>query len=78
VPLYLIMGWTVLSDPELLLNLSVSVVSLLVAGGVLYTTGITFHLARMRFQEAIWHGFGPGWRRLPLRRGCARSGLKGW
>jgi hypothetical protein len=29
------MGWMVLSDPELLLNLSVSVVSLLVAGGVL-------------------------------------------
>jgi hemolysin III len=57
VPLYLIMGWTVLSDPELLLNLPASVVTLLVAGGVFYTAGITFHLARMRFQEAIWHSF---------------------
>jgi channel protein (hemolysin III family) len=27
------------------------------AGGVFYTAGITFHLARMRFQEAIWHCF---------------------
>jgi hemolysin III len=24
---------------------------------VFYTVGITFHLARVRFQEAIWHGF---------------------
>ena len=57
VPLYLIMGWTVLSDPGLLLSLPVSAVTLLVAGGVFYTVGITFHLARMRFQEAIWHSF---------------------
>jgi hemolysin III len=57
VPLYLIMGWTVLSDPGLLLSLPASVVTLLVAGGVFYTAGITFHLARMRFQEAIWHSF---------------------
>jgi hemolysin III len=57
LPLYLIMGWTVLSDPGLLLSLPASVVTLLVAGGVFYTVGITFHLARMRFQEAIWHSF---------------------
>jgi hemolysin III len=57
VPLYLIMGWTVLSDPGLLLSLPASVVTLLVAGGVFYTAGITFHRARMRFQEAIWHSF---------------------
>jgi hemolysin III len=41
----------------LLLSLPASVVTLLVAGGVLYTAGITFHLARRRFQEAIWHCF---------------------
>jgi hemolysin III len=57
VPLYLIMGWTVLSDPGLLLSLPTSVVTLLVAGGVFYTSGTIFHLARMRFQEAIWHSF---------------------
>ncbi len=57
VPLYLIMGWAVVSDPRLLLALPAPVVMLLVAGGVFYSVGITFHLARMRYQEAIWHSF---------------------
>ena len=57
VPLYLGMGWVGLSNPGLLLNLPGPVVMLLVAGGVFYTVGITFHLARVRFQEAIWHCF---------------------
>jgi hemolysin III len=57
VPLYLIMGWAVMSDPRLLLSLPTPVVTLLVAGGVFYTVGITFHLARVPFQEAIWHCF---------------------
>jgi hemolysin III len=57
VPLYLIMGWAVLSDPGLLLSLPTPVVTLLVAGGVFYTVEITFHLARVPFQEAIWHCF---------------------
>jgi hemolysin III len=57
IPLYLILGWAVLSDPGLLLSLPTPVVTLLVAGGGFYTAGITFHLARVRFQEAIWHGF---------------------
>jgi hemolysin III len=57
IPLYLIMGWAVLSDPGLLLGLPASVVMLLVTGGVFYSVGIIFHLARVRYQEAIWHGF---------------------
>lgn len=57
VPLYLIMGWAVLSDPGLLRSLPTPIVTLLIAGGLLYTIGIAFHLARMRFQEAIWHSF---------------------
>jgi len=57
VPLYLIMGWAGLSNPGLLLSLPTPVVMLLVAGGMLYTIGIAFHLARVRFQEAIWHCF---------------------
>src|ERR1700733_13373943 len=57
LPLYLIMGWAVLADPALLLNLPPPTIVLLVVGGVLYTVGIVFHLARMRYQEAIWHGF---------------------
>jgi hemolysin III len=55
--LYLILGWAVLSDPGLLLSLPAPAVTLLLAGGVIYTLGITFYLARVRFQEAIWHGF---------------------
>jgi hemolysin III len=51
------MGWAVLSNLGLLLSLPASVVALLVAGGVFYTVGITFHLARVRFQEALWHCF---------------------
>jgi hemolysin III len=57
IPLYLIMGWAVLSDPGLLLGLPASVVMLLVTGGVFYSAGIIFHLARVRYQEAIWHSF---------------------
>ena len=57
IPLYLIMGWAVLSDPGLLLGLPASVVMLLVTGGVFYSVGIIFHLARVRYQEAIWHSF---------------------
>jgi hemolysin III len=57
VPLYLITGWAVLCDPQLLLSLPARVTELLVAGGGFYTLGIAFHRARMRFQEAIWHGF---------------------
>jgi hemolysin III len=33
------------------------VITLLVAGGVFYSVGIVFHLARVRFQEAVWHSF---------------------
>ena len=57
VPLYLIMGWTIVSDPGLVLSLPAAVAVLLVAGGVLYSAGVVFHLSRLRFQEAIWHGF---------------------
>lgn len=57
VPLYLLMGWAVLSDPGLLWLLPAGVTGLLAAGGVLYCIGVVFHLAPVRFQEAIWHGF---------------------
>jgi hemolysin III len=57
IPLYLIMGWAVLSDPGLLLGLPASVAMLLTTGRVFYSVGIIFHVARARYQEAIWHGF---------------------
>jgi hemolysin III len=34
------------------------VISLIVAGGVLYTAGVIFHIwDRLKFHNAIWHGF---------------------
>jgi len=34
------------------------VLTLLAAGGVLYTVGVVFHLwERLPYQNAIWHGF---------------------
>jgi hemolysin III len=77
VPLYLIMGWAIVSDPGLVLSLPVTVAALLIAGGVLYSVGVIFHLARLRFQEAIWHSFVLARRGVPLRRDRAHRGLIG-
>jgi hemolysin III len=31
---------------------------LLIAGGVVYSAGVVFHLwEKLRFQNAVWHGF---------------------
>jgi predicted membrane channel-forming protein YqfA (hemolysin III family) len=70
------MGWAVLSNLGLLLSLPASVVALLVAGGVFYTVGITFHLARVLPGGALAL-LRPRRRPLPLRRRCVHSGLKG-
>lgn len=59
VPLYLIQGWAlaVAVDP-LVSSTPPSVLWLLVAGGVLYTSGVAFHLWQsLPFQNAIWHSF---------------------
>jgi hemolysin III len=59
VGLYLAMGWSGM----MLYDAVVAVVPALalgfiVAGGVLYTFGVVFHAwQRLRFQNAIWHGF---------------------
>ena len=58
--LYLVQGWAVLAAWEPLMSAAVSgqVLTLLMAGGVLYTVGVVFHLwERLPFQNAIWHGF---------------------
>lgn len=59
IGLYLVMGWSVLAlVPRLLTAVSTGVLMLLLGGGVLYTLGIGFHLAhRLRFHNAVWHGF---------------------
>jgi hemolysin III len=59
IGLYLAMGWSVLAMvPRLATALSTGVLVLLLVGGVLYTLGVGFHLARrLRFHNAVWHAF---------------------
>ena len=55
----LAMGWAVLfAGGEVVATTSMPVFALMVAGGVLYSLGTPFLLReRMRFHNAIWHGF---------------------
>jgi hemolysin III len=59
IVVYLLLGWTVVAviDP-LLAGISLAGFILLIAGGVLYSIGVIFHLwHRLPYQNAIWHGF---------------------
>ena len=53
------MGWSgVFAAGPLLTTLSATTVTLIVIGGVLYSLGVIFHVwQKLRFQNAIWHGF---------------------
>jgi hemolysin III len=57
--LYLLLGWGgVIAYDAAVSVLPTSSVWLIAAGGVLYSTGLVFHLLRrLRFQNAIWHAF---------------------
>jgi len=57
--LYLGIGWSgVLVFQQLASTLPPMALWLLVAGGILYSLGIIFHLwERLRFQNVVWHGF---------------------
>jgi hemolysin III len=57
--LYLVQGWAVIAAWEPLMSaMPGRVLTLLMAGGVLYTIGVVFHLwERLPYQNAIWHGF---------------------
>lgn len=56
---YLLLGWAGLAMLDTLLaTLSGRDLALLVAGGLLYSIGVVFHLAtRLAYHTAIWHGF---------------------
>src|ERR1700712_5983353 len=59
VGLYLALGWSgvMLYDP-VMKALPGLALGFVVAGGVLYSFGVVFHAwQRLRFQNAIWHGF---------------------
>ncbi|GAB5469735.1 MAG: hemolysin III family protein [Rhodospirillales bacterium] len=57
--LCLIMGWSILLLIKTLIEaVSTAVFVLLVVGGLLFTGGIGFHLAKsLRYHNAIWHAF---------------------
>jgi hemolysin III len=59
VALYLALGWTIVLAPgEMAAALSSRDLTLLVAGGILYSVGVLFYAwERLRFHTAIWHGF---------------------
>ena len=59
VGLYLAMGWSGLMLYDSVVKaLPAMALWFVVAGGVLYTLGVIFHAwQRLRFQNAIWHGF---------------------
>jgi len=59
LPVYLLLGWSVLAVVEpLLASLSLAGLLLLGIGGLLYTTGIAFYRwERLPFHRAVWHLF---------------------
>jgi hemolysin III len=59
VGFYLALGWAALAIiPNLRFSLTGGTYALLALGGVLYSVGVCFHLLeRLRFHNAIWHGF---------------------
>jgi hemolysin III len=59
VLLYLSQGWIVLlALDSITAALSNRALTLLVAGGIVYTVGVAFHLMeRLRFHNVIWHVF---------------------
>lgn len=59
VGIFLLLGWASLTLAwPIFATLPIAVSLLIVAGGVLYSVGVIFHLWNsLKFQNAIWHGF---------------------
>lgn len=59
VGIYLAMGWSgVMLYDSMMGTLPALALGFVIAGGVLYSLGVIFHAwQRLRFQNAIWHGF---------------------
>ena len=56
---YLVMGWlSLIVIYQLAINLDIGGLTLLAAGGIVYSLGVIFYVAkRIPFNHAIWHGF---------------------
>jgi hemolysin III len=58
IALYLFTGWIGITAYETISALPTISLWLLGSGGILYTSGVVFHLwESLRFQNAIWHAF---------------------
>jgi hemolysin III len=59
VALYLVLGWSgIFMIGPITAALTPATLILIAIGGVLYSCGVVFHAwRRLRFQNAIWHGF---------------------
>ncbi len=59
IALYLFLGWSgLLVFQQLAASFSQRTITLIFVGGILYTVGVIFHVwSRLRYQNAIWHGF---------------------
>lgn len=59
IGLYLVMGWSGAAAGNALFgDMSSEVFTLILLGGILYTTGFVFYLSsRLRFHRTIWHVF---------------------
>jgi hemolysin III len=58
IGLYLLLGWSGTMAYDGFATLPMLALVLIGAGGLLYSVGVVFHLwERLRFQNAIWHGF---------------------
>jgi hemolysin III len=57
--LYLAMGWSgVLVAEPVASRIPFASMLLIVIGGLIYSAGVIFHVwEKLRFQNAIWHGF---------------------
>lgn len=57
--LYLALGWSGIAIlPTLIEGHAAITLALIVAGGLVYSAGVPFHLwDGLRFQNAVWHGF---------------------
>lgn len=58
VALYLVLGWLVVVALKPMLDATAwTAMVLLAVGGVLYSTGVIFHVnRRLKFSRAVWHG----------------------
>ena len=57
--IYLIMGWTaIIAIKPLIRVISINGIRLLIAGGIIYSTGVVFYLWKnLRFHHVLWHLF---------------------